>query len=79
MCQGETRIAWVLVPAHLSYTGDHRDRFVIKQIDRCIADLVNALNYAGIRTVSSCCGHGRSDGEIVLADGRTLVVKESSR
>lgn len=39
-----------------------------------IADLVSALNKAGIRTVASCSGHGHRPGNIVLADGRELVI-----
>ena len=45
------------------------------EIDFCIADLVAALNAASIRTVASCCGHGKIDGSIVLEDGRDLVIR----
>lgn len=45
--------------------------------DPCIADLVRALNSAGLRTVASCCGHGRRPTIISLADGRELVVARS--
>ena len=43
-------------------------------IDPCIAPLINALNNGGIRTVASCCGHGRRPGNIALTDGRELVI-----
>lgn len=43
--------------------------------DPCLADIVQALNDAGIPTVASCCGHGRQDGSVVLADGRELMVR----
>ena len=43
-------------------------------IDRCIASIVSALNHNGIRTVASCCGHGKRPGNIALADGRELIV-----
>ena len=39
-----------------------------------IADLVAALNKAGIRTVASCSGHGYRPGNIALADGRWLTI-----
>lgn len=39
-----------------------------------IVDLVRALNKAGIRTVASCSGHGYRPGNIILADGRELVI-----
>lgn len=44
-------------------------------IDFCIADLVAALNASNLRTVASCCGHGKIDGSIVLEDGRELVIR----
>lgn len=39
-----------------------------------IADLVTALNNAGIRTVASCSGHGHRPGNIMLEDGRELII-----
>lgn len=42
--------------------------------DPCLVPLVKALNDAGIRTVASCCGHGHRPGNIVLEDGRELVI-----
>lgn len=44
--------------------------------DPCLVSLVRALNEGGIRTVASCCGHGKQDGSICLADGRELVVRQ---
>jgi hypothetical protein len=44
-------------------------------VDACLADLIQALNNVGIETVTCCCGHGKSDGEIILADGRRLIIK----
>jgi hypothetical protein len=42
--------------------------------DPCIVPLVQALNAGGVRTVASCCGHGRNVGSICLADGRVLAI-----
>lgn len=39
-----------------------------------IADIVSALNAAGLHTVASCSGHGHRPGNVVLADGRELVI-----
>jgi hypothetical protein len=39
-----------------------------------IADIVKALNDAGIATVASCSGHGGA-GSIALADGRELLLR----
>ena len=49
-------------------------RWKDKQIDSCIAFLVKALSDAGIKMRSSCCGHGKGEGEITLQDGRMLLI-----
>ena len=47
-------------------------------IDACIADTVTLLWLFGYATLTSCCGHGRGPGEIMvggrLLDGRTWAV-----
>jgi len=70
---GKTRRMRVTVPAELSHTG--KERTAWKDVDFCISGIVKALNDGGARTIASCCGHGKTDGEIVLADGRTLTVR----
>lgn len=45
-------------------------------IDRCIAPIVQALNDAGIATIASCCGHGKIEGSIILADGREMLIRK---
>ena len=62
----------VVIPAELSYNGKSRKKVV--GIDECIADIVDALNSGGVLTAQSCCGHGRQDGEILLHDGRNLII-----
>jgi len=69
---GTEQLLEVTIPAHLSHTGG--ERRAVKGIDMCIASIVEALNKGGIATISSCCGHGKLDGEIWLSDGRTLIV-----
>lgn len=74
MCKwGTTTLVPVKVQAELSHTGE--ERWALKGIDSCIASIVRALQEGGIDMRGSCCGHGNSEGEIVLQDGRTLVVK----
>jgi len=51
----------------------------VRYIDYCIADIVAALNAANIKTVASCCGHGQMDGEIVLEDGRKMIIENVVR
>lgn len=48
-----------------------------RAIDGCIAPLVEALNAAGLPTVASCCGHGHRPGNIVLEDGREIIIARS--
>lgn len=74
MCKwGTDELCLVPMPAELSHTGEFH--WAIKGVDSCIADLVNALNTAGIYTAQSCCGHGKGDGRIDLHDGRVLIIK----
>lgn len=43
-------------------------------VDRCVADIVAALNAANIRTVECCCGHGSREGYILIEDGRVIRI-----
>ena len=45
-----------------------------KDIDDCIADLVQLLNDNGYPTVASCCGHGKQTGRISLEHHRELLL-----
>jgi hypothetical protein len=65
----------VPMPAELSHTDQFR--WAIKGVDACIADIVQALNSAGIYTSNCCCGHGKEPGTIFLHDGRTLTISAS--
>ena len=46
----------------------------VRCIDRCIHQIVAALNAGGIGTVASCCGHEEMNGNIILEDGRVLII-----
>ena len=46
----------------------------VQGIDWCIHRIVAALNAGGVLTVASCCGHGQMNGNIILEDGRVLVI-----
>lgn len=72
MCNNESVLLLVNIPAELSHTG--AARWDIKAVDSCIADIVQALNDAGILTSSCCCGHGEYPGSILLQDGRELII-----
>jgi len=76
-CDRITSRVMVTIPADLAASGaEHRKRAAI---DACVADLVSALAHAAIRTRASCCGHGKRPGEIVLQDGRRLLVEFPGR
>ena len=75
MCDwGNTKRVRVKISASLSHDG--KAYWKDEPIDSCIAPIVMALQYAGVDMLSSCCGHGKNDGEIILADGRKLVIKQ---
>ena len=72
MCR-ESETVRVKIPADLACEG--REKWKDVMIDRCIAQIVQALQTGGINMRGSCCGHGERDGEIALQDGRTLVIR----
>lgn len=77
MCKyGDTKKVRVKIPADLSLTGKEKWRYV--DIDSCIADIVEALQKAGIDMRGSCCGHGKRIGDITLQDGRVLLITDKS-
>lgn len=47
-------------------------------VDACITDIVKALNDGGVKTRSCCCGHGETSGNIMLMDGRELLIRKNS-
>ena len=49
----------------------------VQCIDFCVHHIVAALNAGGIRTTASCCGHGKMKGNIILEDGRVLLIQPS--
>lgn len=77
MCErGDTVQLRVPTPPHLSPTGEVL--WDTQPVDRCISEIVDALNAAGIYTWGSCCGHDwGGDGQITLHDGRTLAISGS--
>lgn len=73
MCKwGTYKDVEVFVQPELSHTG--KGRWCVKKIDSCIANIVDALQSKGINMTCSCCGHGKSFGEISLQDGRTIII-----
>jgi hypothetical protein len=64
---------YVPIPADLSHTGS--EYWTDKPVDACIVGIVRALNLGTVKTRSSCCGHGQRPGQILLADGRKLIIE----
>ncbi|MFA5015377.1 MAG: hypothetical protein WC549_07545 [Actinomycetota bacterium] len=58
------------------YKAKKFSRRIYIEVDRCIADIVQALNDAKIPTTFSCCGHLKGNGSILLEDGRELIIKK---
>jgi len=73
MCNWGTYVE-VLAWHSADSTHDGIEQLAPTKVDACIAPIVSALNLASIRTASSCCGHGKGPGSILLQDGRELVV-----
>jgi hypothetical protein len=82
MCQHGTSTTLLLpTPEHgpdeneeeLARTG-LRFKHRLWPVDSCIAQIVQALNASGVTTLGSCCGHDKGAGNIILADGRVLVI-----
>ena len=73
MCQwGNTVQVEVTIVASHSHTG--MQRRAVKEIDACLAPIVSALDRGGVLMFGSCCGHGERPPEVLLADGRRLVI-----
>ena len=75
MCQHGTSKTLLLPTRDGDDTNGLRYKMRLWPVDACIADIVQALNSAGILMISgTCCGHGDRCGTIMLADGRALVI-----
>jgi hypothetical protein len=76
MCEWGTSVpVYVRQDARINHDGVTTWKTV--EVDRCIAEIVAALQVRGVYTLGSCCGHGKEDGSILLADGRELIVKKA--
>jgi hypothetical protein len=74
MCKwGESIQVWVKIMGEYSHDG--KPRWKLMDIDSCIAPIVRGLQNGNIDMISSCCGHGKGPGEILLADGRKLIIE----
>ena len=76
MCeQGDTVVLNLWIPGRLDHTG--KGRMKPCDIDRCLANLVEALNTGGILTEACCCGHGKRPGNIILGNGQVIEIHET--
>lgn len=65
------------VKAHKNWVRHISDGRKLIEVDSCLADIIYALNEAGIHTEACCCGHGKRPGNIILSDGRELVIAKN--
>ena len=73
MCKwGTSELIEVTIPADLSHTRTARKKLI--GIDKCISSIVRALEEGGVMMRASCCGHDKTDGKIILQDGRELII-----
>lgn len=78
MCEPQNR-QWVPVHVDARVAAEQRPIYKFMPIDTCIARMVETLDQAGYRMLASCCGHGKNEGEIVFADGRTITIAEARK
>jgi len=71
MCKwGDSIPLEVTILATGSHTG--KERKDMKLIDKCLAPLIKMLNEYGIKTLSSCCGHGKTKKSWIMIDPRNI-------
>ena len=74
MCEHNIKtVVRVKIPSDLSHTG--KEYWKDAKIDSCIAPIVKALQEGGIDMRGSCCGHGKQSPEILLQDGRKIIIE----
>lgn len=49
----------------LAHPKEYSGRTVVP-VDSCLAELIQMLNDKGVHTLSCCCGHGKSEGDILI-------------
>lgn len=78
MCVSGDRV-WT--PVHVDSSVAHEGFAIVKEmpIDRCLVPLVRELDRRGIRMLSSCCGHGRLDGVILIKGNPEPITLELPR
>jgi len=64
----------VFVPIHQNDSHTGKARWAYKPVDFCCAGIVKALNNEGLFTRTSCCGHGKELGEIILWSGTRITL-----
>ncbi len=68
---------WGIMAIQMKLVKPRNDGRTHIPVDPCIATIVQALNDADIETVASCCGHGKRPGNIILGDGRELIIAQN--
>lgn len=51
----------------------HNSKRTIVPVDKCISKLVQILNNYGIHTLSSCCGHNKDEGSILIKQDNKII------
>lgn len=77
MCEWGTHIR-LRVPIRSDLAHDGKFSWAERQIDACIAPLVERLNESGLLTANACCGHGKMQPEIIMHDGTSVFPSQLS-
>lgn len=68
MCDHGSPMTIVPTPEWAASSRHHPENGI--PIDPCIADAIQDAWHAGVRTLGSCCGHGKGPASVVLTTDR---------
>jgi hypothetical protein len=74
MCDHNTATVMVSVR-----TSSDSDEWKLVPIDSCLAPIIDALQKGGIVTSRCCCGHGKTDGFILLEDRLITITQKTDK
>lgn len=69
MCEwGNFKRVWIAYPKDIS-------KRTLISVDKCLAPLIQILNKYNIHTVDSCCGHKKTNGNILIHPDSYRITK----
>ena len=62
--------------AEVTFCEPRENGMITVKIDSCIAPLIQTLNDYGIETVSSCCGHGKTNHSYIRIHPKNIMIQK---